>query len=73
MKPWKGTEISVLGERGPHIQLPASPVIVTVDSAVGTPMGDLLDRKEFAGLHSSNNVAVENGKARRRSLGEGLG
>jgi len=68
MKPWKET---VLGERGSHIQLPAPPVIVTVDSAVGTPMGELPDRKEFVGLHSSNNV--EHGKARRRSLGEGLG
>jgi hypothetical protein len=73
MKPWKETEMSVLAERGTHIQLPAPPVIVTVDSAVGTPMGDLPDRKQLAGLHSSNNVAVENGKARRRSIGEGLG
>ena len=75
-KPWKGTEMSLLGaERtgSNKIQLPVPPVIVTVDSAVGTPMGELPDRKELGGLHSSNNVVVENGKPRRRSIGEGLG
>jgi len=78
-KPWKETEMALMGggQRGGahNIQLPAPPVIVTVDSAVGTPMGELPDRKDLGGLHSStNNVVVsENGKPRRRSIGEGLG
>jgi len=74
-KPWKETEMDVLAGKQTHIQLPSPPVIVTVsDSAVGTPMGELPDRKEFAGLHSSNNVGtMEEGKPRRRSIGEGLG
>jgi hypothetical protein len=64
-----------LGDKQSHIQLPSPPVIVTMsDSTAGTPMGELPDRKELAGLHSSNNVGqVEEGKPRRRSIGEGLG
>jgi len=73
-KPWKETEMANLGGKQTHIQLPTPPVIVTIsDSAAGTPMGELPDRYELAELHSSNNVGnVEQGKPRRRSIGEGL-
>ena len=73
-KPWKDTEISLSEKHNSHIQLPSPPVVVTPDSAVGTPMEELPDNKEFTGLHSSvNNLVKEDGKPRRRSIGEGLG
>ena len=76
-KPWKVTEMALLKKQ--YIQLPAKPGVMTVDSAMGTPVGELPDRTELEGLHSSvgmnnNNLSEkEAGKPRRRSIGEGLG
>jgi hypothetical protein len=56
----------------PRIQLPpGAPPSERGKSIVGTPLEELVERKEMEDLHSS--MAVEDGKPRRRSIGEGLG
>lgn len=56
------------------INLPARPSSAMAgggESGAGTPLGDLVDRKELEDLHSSVGVK-EDRKPRRRSIGEGL-
>jgi len=64
------------GESGvPLINLTARPSSESADSGgsgVRTPLGEMVDRKELDDLNSSTGVA-EDGKPRRRSIGEGLG
>ena len=42
-------------------------------SGVGTPVAEIVDRKELEELHSSVGAFKEDGKPRRRSIGEGFG
>lgn len=53
----------------PVIRLPTPVSQVSDGSTVGTPLGELVDRKELDGLHSA--VVIEGGKPRRRSITDG--
>lgn len=68
-KPWVTEDTGVS-----FINLPARPSSAMSgggESGAGTPLGDLVDRKELEDLHSSVGVK-EDRKPRRRSIGEGL-
>jgi hypothetical protein len=67
--------MSLLGKsmgEGKSIKLPQTPVMTQGEISVGTPLGELVDRKDLADLHSSVGVKDDR-KPRRRSIGEGLG
>jgi len=53
----------------PVIRVPTPVPQVSDGSTVGTPLGELVDRKELDGLHSA--VVIADGKPRRRSITDG--
>lgn len=78
-KPWEESRLAkswATDETGVSlINLPArssSAMAGSGESGAGTPLGDLVDRKELEDLHSSVGVKGDK-KPRRRSIGEGLG
>ena len=65
----KPTELHTMKTQPPSIKLPPAVPMQKDGSVVGTPLGELVDRKDLDGLYSA--IAIDEGKPRRRSITEG--